>query len=88
MVQNSFTEGIHALMFISILIQLWIIELFLVELRHTKASTILIRVCLMQVLEYRFELCPAEQQARVLDFADCRSPKTALSPIHVAVRRS
>lgn len=38
MAQNSLTEGRHALMFTSILIQLWIIELFLVALRHLHKS--------------------------------------------------
>lgn len=37
----------------------------------------------MQGSEHMLELCPAEEEAGVLDFADGRGPKIALSPIQL-----
>lgn len=82
MAQNSLAEGRHSLlMFTGILIQLWIIELFLVAPSHLHKSLNWPNKGVPYArVRHKLELCPAGQEARVLDFADCRSPKTALAP--------
>lgn len=82
MAQNSLTEGRHAFMLTSVLIQQWVVELLLVALHHLhKSLNYPNKGVPYGRSEHGLELCPAEEKARVLDSADCRGPKTALSPL-------